>query len=116
MPISIKARIEKSVLLGMSQDFKAARGEGEGVCLLRFLELEVFRWGERTGWFEIGAHVQLDLMMAFSTLLALTMHLVANIVSVGSQITDTLFGECYCNSWLRRDWPEIRLMIKSKSL
>ena len=116
MPISIKARIEKSVLLGMSQDFKAARGEGEGVCLLRFLGLEVFRWGERTGWFEIGAHVQLDLMKAFSTLLALTMHLVANIFSVGSQITDALFGECYCNSWLRRDWPEIRLMIKSKSL
>ena len=47
MPISIKARIEKSVLLGMSQDFKAARGEGEGVCLLRFLGLEVFRWGEK---------------------------------------------------------------------
>jgi len=47
MPISIKARIEKSVLLGMSQDFKAARGEGEGGCLLRFLGLEVFRWGEK---------------------------------------------------------------------
>ena len=30
MPISIKARIEKSVLLGMSQDFKAARGMGGG--------------------------------------------------------------------------------------
>jgi len=55
-------------------------------------------------------------MKAVSTLLALTMNLVANIFSVGSQITDALFGECYCNSWLRRDWPEIGLMIKSKSL
>ena len=73
--------------------------------------------GKRTGWYDIGApHVQLDLMKAFSTVLALTMHLVANIFSVGSQITDALFGECYCNSWLRRDWPDIRLILKSKSL
>ena len=82
-----------------------------------FWDLKFSGGGKRTGWFEIGApHVQLDLMKAFSTLLALTMHLVASIFNMGSQITDALFGECYCNSWLRRDWPEIRLMIKSKSL
>jgi len=45
MPISIKARIEKSGLLGMSQDFKAARGGGAGMFVEIFLELEVFRWG-----------------------------------------------------------------------
>ena len=92
MPISIKARIEKSGLLGMSQDLKAARGRGRGMFVEIFWDLKFSGGGKRTGWFEIGAHVQVDLMKAFSTLLALTMHLVANIFSVGSQITDALFG------------------------
>ena len=46
MPISIKARIEKSVLLGMSQDFKAARGMGGGGGMF----VEIFG----TGSFQVG--------------------------------------------------------------
>ena len=62
MPISIKARIEKSGLLGMSQDFKAARGMGGGAGMFVeiFWNLKFSGGGERIGWFEKGAHVRLD--------------------------------------------------------